>query len=116
MEQKIRLPRIKRIAIGEEILEESLPMELQLEYENYRAAEDLFLDAKDRYSQDKNQENAKDVCLKYWDCEKKKQEFWLRVFSRHNVWDKPLGIRDGYAVVIENPRHPFIEILSGGGQ
>ena len=104
-----RPTRIKRKKIWEETFVPCLPEDLQDLFEKLiecgytvqRCGEELALAPQ-------NSELHKALFMASWRENNLSFEFWNALRERYNNWLDPLGIRDGYEVVIERrPNGPF---------
>jgi len=92
--------KIGRIKKDEEVIVDMITEDLQDLYDKMRDICDDRDRAIEIYSEEKTEEAAKAVHFADFAADEAKYKFWTAVHQRYGHWDRNIGIRDGYALVL----------------
>ena len=98
--------RIGRIKKGEKVITPILTEPLQELYDARYIAQNTMDDALEETKEETDSDSKKitpEQAKKLWfickEAYAKDREFWEKVHTQYNTWNKHIGIRDGYALV-----------------
>lgn len=94
------MKRIERIAKGETVMVQMIAEDLQDFYDRLDIARDDALRAAQEARENPGEEGAKKFQLLHSKADILRISFWNKIHMRYGNWDKNIGLRDGYALVL----------------
>lgn len=99
------MKRIDRVAKGEKVVVPMIQEDLQEIWNQLEEVSDDAKRAQEELLEESNDENAKKAFLLDNKHRRKYMEFWEAIHDRYGHWNKSLGLRDNYALVICSSKH-----------